>query len=72
MPWHVEKNASKCSPSKPWAVIKDSDGSVAGCHETKDGANQQLKALYANDSVAIEITNEEICRIAIELEEWSG
>jgi hypothetical protein len=53
MPWHIEKSASKCSPSKPWAVVKDSDGSVAGCHETETGAKEQLKALYANDSTDI-------------------
>ena len=49
MPWHVAKSAS-CPAGKPWAVIKDSDNSVAGCHATEDDANDQLRALYANDS----------------------
>lgn len=50
MPWHVVKSVSKCSASKPWAVIKNQDGSVAGCHETKADALKQLAALYANES----------------------
>lgn len=47
MPWHIDKT-SKCPASKPWGVIKDSDGSVAGCHPDKEKAKAQLKALYAN------------------------
>src|SRR3954468_3759778 len=49
MPWHVTKS-SRCPSSKPWAVIKDSDNSVAGCHETEGAAKKQLAALYASDS----------------------
>lgn len=49
MPWHIEKSVVKCSASQPWAVIKDSGGSVAGCHETQEKANKQLAALYANE-----------------------
>jgi hypothetical protein len=45
-PWHVAKS-SECGSSKPWAVIKDSDGSVEGCHPTQAKANKQLAALYA-------------------------
>lgn len=48
MPWHVAKS-EKCSVSKPWAVIKDSDDSVAGCHATEDAAKSQLAALYASE-----------------------
>ncbi len=50
MPWHISHGHSGCSSSKPWAVIKDSDGSVAGCHETEDSAKAQLAALNANES----------------------
>jgi HK97 family phage prohead protease len=49
MPWYIAKSA-KCAASKPWAVIKDSDSSVAGCHATKDAAKKQLSALYANEN----------------------
>jgi len=48
MPWHVAKSGD-CSESKPWAVIKDSDGAIEGCHESKAAAQKQLKALYANE-----------------------
>lgn len=50
MPWHVVKAESKCTASQPWAVIKDSDGSVAGCHATKADALKQLAALYATEN----------------------
>lgn len=46
VPWHVVKS-SQCGSSKPWAVIKDSDGSVEGCHPTQAKADKQLAALYA-------------------------
>ena len=49
MPWHVAKSTS-CPDSKPWAVIKDADGSVAGCHATREAANLQVAALYAQES----------------------
>jgi uncharacterized protein len=48
MPWHVAKS-SRCGPSKPWAVLKDSDDSVAGCHATEEAAQAQMAALYAKE-----------------------
>jgi len=48
MPWHVAKSSS-CPASKPWACIKDSDGSVEGCHAAKGDAEKQMAALYANE-----------------------
>jgi HK97 family phage prohead protease len=51
MPWHVAKSAG-CPSSRPWAVIKDADGSVAGCHPTEASANDQLAALYASEAAA--------------------
>ncbi len=51
MPWHVAKSA-KCSPSKPWAVLKSADGSLVACHKSEYSAQQQLKALYANEPTA--------------------
>jgi HK97 family phage prohead protease len=44
MPWTVEQSA-ECPESRPWAVVKDSDGSVEGCHATEADANAQLVAL---------------------------
>jgi HK97 family phage prohead protease len=50
MPWHTVSGHSECPKSKPWAVVLDSDGSVAGCHPTKADAEDQMAALYANES----------------------
>lgn len=56
MPWHVEKGGGTCSASQ-WAVIKDSDGSTAGCHPTKAKAEAQMAALYAaEDSKAAHLS----------------
>jgi HK97 family phage prohead protease len=48
MPWHVAKGGGTC-PVGEWAVIKDSDGSTAGCHPTRAAADKQMAALYANE-----------------------
>lgn len=48
MPWHVAASAS-CPASRPWAVIKDADGSIAGCHPSKGRAQSQMAALYAQE-----------------------
>lgn len=49
MPWHIEEGYESCSG---YAVVKDSDGSVAGCHETEEAAKKQLAALYASEPEA--------------------
>ena len=43
MPWSLEQREGE------WCVIKDSDKSVAGCHETREDALKQQRALYANE-----------------------
>ena len=48
MPWHIGKSKT-CPASKPHAVIKDSDKSVAGCHVSEAKAKKQLAALYASE-----------------------
>ena len=53
MPWHVAQSTD-CPESKPWAVIKDADGEIEGCHETEDAAKQQMAALYANEDRSVE------------------
>lgn len=55
MPWHKVHNHSKCPSSKPWAVVKDSDGKVVGCHENEAKANKQLAALHASEKAAAEV-----------------
>jgi HK97 family phage prohead protease len=49
MPWSIESNHAQCPVSEPFAVVKDSDGEVAGCHATQRGAERQMAALYANE-----------------------
>lgn len=50
VPWHISKNHSSCPASKPYAVVKDADGSVAGCHASNSDAQSQLAALYASEA----------------------
>jgi HK97 family phage major capsid protein/HK97 family phage prohead protease len=63
MPWHIGTSDS-CPDSKPFAVIKDTDNSVAGCHATKAAAQKQLAALYANEpgakSMAAALNSDEL------------
>jgi len=48
MPWHIGTHES----CKGFAVIKDSDGTVAGCHDSEEAAKKQLAALYASEPEA--------------------
>lgn len=48
MPYYIGKS-QKCPASKPYAVIKKTDGKVMGCHASKFDAGKQVKALYANE-----------------------
>src|SRR5262249_10134229 len=61
VPWHTVHNRSGCPDGKPWAVVKDSDGSVAGCHDTQASADKQLAALYANSPEA-SVTTETLAK----------
>ena len=49
MPWHVEADAPLCPVSRPYAVIKDEDGEVEGCHPSRAEAEAQMAALYASE-----------------------
>lgn len=49
MPWHIVENSKECPTTQPFAVVKDDDGSVEGCHETRQGAEDQMAALYASE-----------------------
>jgi hypothetical protein len=46
MPWHIVNDHPDCSG---YAVVKDSDDSVAGCHKTEAEAKKQMAALYAKE-----------------------
>jgi hypothetical protein len=43
MPWHIETDNPDCAGG--FAVVKDDDGSVVGCHDTQQSAEDQLTAL---------------------------
>lgn len=47
MPWQIKHGSSGC---KGYAVVKESDGSLVGCHPTKTAAMAHMKALYASES----------------------
>lgn len=50
VPWHKVHGHAECTGEKPWAVVKDSTGEVAGCHASEADADSQLAALYANEN----------------------
>lgn len=52
VPWSKVHNHAECPEGKPWAVVKDADGSVAGCHASEAAADDQLAALYASETEA--------------------
>lgn len=47
MPWDIRQNYGSCSG---YAVVKESDGSIAGCHETREKAVRQIAALEASEA----------------------
>lgn len=52
VPWHTVNDHAECPDGRPWAVVKDADGSVAGCHASEAQADAQVAALYASESEA--------------------
>lgn len=48
--WFIEKNHEECTEERPWAVVKEADGSVEGCHETREDAVAQLRALLQSEA----------------------
>jgi HK97 family phage prohead protease len=48
MPWHIETDNPDCAGG--FAVVKDEDGEVVGCHETEQSAQDQMTALYIAES----------------------
>jgi hypothetical protein len=52
MPWHIETDNAGCSG---YAVVKDENGEIEGCHRTRGQAERQLAALYAAEPQAAEM-----------------
>ncbi len=46
MPWKIEENYKDC---RGYAVVKQPDGSISGCHTTLDSAQAQMRALYSSE-----------------------
>ena len=49
VPWSVETGNAECGEGQH-AVVKDDDGTVEGCHDTRDEALAQVAALYASEA----------------------
>ena len=49
MPWHIEADNADCAG---YAVVKDANGELEGCHRTRAQAERQLAALYAAEPEA--------------------
>lgn len=47
MPWHIETDNLECNG---YAVVKDADGEVEGCHRSEEQAQRQIAALYAAET----------------------
>jgi hypothetical protein len=71
MPWHIEADNPECSG---FAVVKDEDGEVEGCHRTRTQAERQLAALNIAESEsedrAIGVPTDEMAREALRGLEW--
>jgi len=46
MPWHIETGRDDCDG---YAVVKNDDGELEGCHRTRANAEDQIAALYASE-----------------------
>lgn len=60
MPWSVHQD-DRCPASRPWAVTKDDDDELEGCHATKAAAAKQQAALYASEESS-DMTNDDRSR----------
>lgn len=49
MPYAVVQDHAACAADTPWAVVKEADGSLMGCHGSEAEAEAQQAALYAEE-----------------------
>lgn len=57
MPWHIEEGNQNCLG---FAVVKDEDGELEGCHRSRAQAERQLAALYASEEEDDDIEEDDI------------
>ncbi len=53
MSYNIER--SGCTDDKPFAVVKESDGEIIGCHATEQEAQKQIEAIYANEEKSSDV-----------------
>lgn len=49
MPWSIVEGDARCDAGE-FAVVKDGDNELEGCHTSREGAEAQVTALYASES----------------------
>lgn len=49
VPYSIVSDHPDCGADTPWAVTKDADNELMGCHATEAEAEEQRRALYAED-----------------------
>jgi hypothetical protein len=49
MPYSVVQHHADCAADTPWAVVKDDSQDLMGCHASQAEAEEQRRALYAED-----------------------
>lgn len=49
VPYSIVQDHPDCADGEPFAVVKDADGSLQGCHATEAEAAEQVAALYEAD-----------------------
>lgn len=48
MPWNIVPDHAQCGEGQ-YAVVKEADGEVEGCHDSEEAAQAQMAALYASE-----------------------
>jgi HK97 family phage prohead protease len=48
VPWHVVEDHAECGEGR-FGVVKDDDGELVACHDSRQSADDQVAALYASE-----------------------
>jgi len=48
MPYKIVKNDSRCNEGQ-YALVKEDDNKLMGCHDTRESAMRQMRAIYASE-----------------------
>lgn len=49
MPYEIVENSPDCPDARSYAVMKQGTTELMGCHATREEAQAQMAALYANE-----------------------